>query len=157
MYNIKYDLYDDIIKLIISGKSLDEIVNILSFDIGFIKNTIRRLKEPLEYRDLLEKDQIFKILNKPEYESIIKQINGELPNVTPVNYYKECKRIACEKSIDELYPMFLKELKKRNKIDIIDFNQVPYALRFLVYFSKFQQSQLDALSEYLNKPFEGVI
>ena len=44
MYNIKYDLYDDIIKLIISGKSLDEIVNILSFDIGFIKNTIMRLK-----------------------------------------------------------------------------------------------------------------
>ncbi|MGM9877327.1 MAG: metallophosphoesterase family protein [Bacilli bacterium] len=44
MYNIKYDLYDDIIKLIISGKSIDEIVNILSFDIGFIKNTIKKLK-----------------------------------------------------------------------------------------------------------------
>lgn len=120
------------------------------------KNTIKRLKEPETFRELLDKEQIFKILNKPEYENLIKKITKGLPNVTPVNYYRECKRIACELSIEELYSLFLKELKKRNRIDIIDFTQIPYALRFLVYFSKFQKPQLEALNEYLNKPFKGV-
>lgn len=120
------------------------------------KNTIRRLKEPEKCDKYLDKDQIFKILNKPEYENIVKQINKSLPNVTPVNYYRECKKIACTLPIDELYKLFLIELKKRNKIDIIDFANIPYAIRFLVYFSKFREQQLEVLTEYLNKPFEGV-
>lgn len=120
------------------------------------KNTIKRLKEPVQYMENLEKEQIFKILNKPEYENLIKNAKKELPSVTPVNYYRECKRIACELPLEELYDLFLKELKKRNRIDTIDFNQIPYALRFLVYFSKFQKPQLEILNEYLSKPFKGV-
>lgn len=120
------------------------------------KNTLRRLKEPQEFRDNLDKEQIFKILNKPEYENIVKKTIKRLPNVTPVQYYRECKKIACELPLDELYSLFLKELKKRNKIDVIDFEQIPYALRFLVYFSKFQKEQLLELNDYLKQPFEGV-
>lgn len=120
------------------------------------KNTLRRLKEPQEFRDNLEKEQIFKILNKPEYENIVKKTIKRLPNVTPVQYYRECKKIACELPLDELYSLFLKELKKRNKIDVIDFEQIPYALRFLVYFSKFQKDQLLELDDYLKQPFKGV-
>jgi len=120
------------------------------------KNTIKRLKEPIQYKEMLDKEQIFKILNKPEYENVVKSIINGLPNVTPVNYYRECKKIACSLSVDELYDLFLKELKKRNRIDIINFEQIPYALRFLVYFSKFRKAQLETLDEYLNKPFKGV-
>lgn len=120
------------------------------------KNTLRRLKEPQEFRGDLDKEQIFKILNKPEYENIVKKVFKGLPDVTPVQYYRECKKIACELPLDELYSLFLKELKKRNKIDVIDFEQIPYALRFLVYFSKFQKDQLLELDDYLNQPFKGV-
>ena len=120
------------------------------------KNTLRRLKEPQEFRGNLDKEQIFKILNKPEYENIVRKVIKGLPDVTPVRYYRECKRIACELPLDELYSLFLKELKKRNKIDVIDFEQIPYALRFLVYFSKFQKDQLLELDDYLNQPFKGV-
>lgn len=120
------------------------------------KNTLKRLKEPQEFRDNLNKEQIFKILNKPEYENIVKKAARGLPNVTPVQYYRECKRIACELPLDELYSLFLKELKKRNRIDVIDFDQIPYALRFLVYFSKFQKDQLVELNDYLKQPFKGV-
>ncbi len=120
------------------------------------KNTLRRIKEPKMYRNNLDKEQIFKILNKPEYESIVRKIIKKLPNVTPVNYYRECKKIACQLPVEKLYDLFLKELKKRNKIDIRDLNRIPYALRFLVYFSKFQKEQLVELDEYLNQPFEGV-
>lgn len=120
------------------------------------KNTLQKLKEPVAYRDMLDKEQIFKILNKPEYESIVKKVHKSLPNVTQVNFYRECKRIVCSQHIDDLYTLFLKELKKRNKIDVIDFSTVPYALRFLVYFSKFRKKQLEELNEYLNSSFEGV-
>ena len=120
------------------------------------KNTIRHIKEPIECREYLDKEQMFKILNKPEYEHIIKDIIGELPNVTPVHYYRECKKIACELSVEELYSLFLRELKKRNRIDIIDFEKIPYALRFLIYFSKYKKEQLVKLDDYLKQPFEGV-
>ncbi|MBR0535866.1 MAG: sce7726 family protein [Clostridia bacterium] len=120
------------------------------------KNTIKHLKEPEKFDEQLDKEQIFKILNKPEYENIVRQINKSLPSVTPVNYYRECKKIACKLPIEKLYELCLKELKKRNKIDIVDFDTVPYALRFLVYFSKFNKTQIKSLNEYLNKTFEGV-
>lgn len=120
------------------------------------KNTLRRIKEPAEFREALDKEQIFKILNKPEYENIVKKIAKELPAVTPVQYYRECKRIACELPVEELYALFLKELKARNEIDIIDFDSIPYALRFLVYFSKFHKDQLRELDDYLKQPFEEV-
>lgn len=121
------------------------------------RNTLQKVKEPQTYREKLDKDVIFKILNKPEYENIVLQIQDYLPNVTPVKYYRECKNILCDLSIDELYDLFLKELKKRNKIDKINLYSIPYALRFLVYFSKFQELQIEQLDEYLNKPFEGAM
>lgn len=120
------------------------------------RNSLRRLKEPREFKENLDKEQIFKILNKPEYENIVKKVSKGLPNVTPVHYYRECKKIACNLPIDELYSLFLKELKKRNRIDVINFDEIPYALRFLIYFSKFQKDQLSELNEYLKQPFEGV-
>ena len=118
------------------------------------KNTIKRIKEPEEYRDSLDKEQMFKILNKPEYESIVRKVKKELPNVTPVHYYRECKHILCDLTIDIFYNLYLKELKKRNRIDVIDFDLVPYSLRFLVYFSKYGKCQLNELHKYLEEPFE---
>ena len=155
-----YKVFDHVCVVTSENQSQELFVRFKDSPVGIYvlsnKNTLRRLKEPETYRDKLQKDQIFKILNKPEYENIVKRIQRQLPNVTPVNYYSECKKIVCEMQLDELYNLFLKELKKRNRIDIIDFSSIPYSLRFLVYFSKFQKSQLEELNKYLNQPFKGV-
>lgn len=155
-----YKVFDHVCVVTSENQSEELLVRFKDSPVGIYvlsnKNTLRRLKEPETYRDKLQKDQIFKILNKPEYENIVKRIQRQLPNVTPVNYYSECKKIVCEMQLDELYNLFLKELKKRNRIDIIDFSCIPYSLRFLVYFSKFQKSQLEELNKYLNQPFKGV-
>lgn len=155
-----YKVFDHVCVVTSENQSEELLVRFKDSPVGIYvlsnKNTLRRLKEPETYRDKLQKDQIFKILNKPEYENIVKRIQRQLPNVTPVNYYSECKKIVCEMQLDELYNLFLKELKKRNRIDIIDFSSIPYSLRFLVYFSKFQKSQLEELNKYLNQPFKGV-
>lgn len=119
------------------------------------KNTIRRVKEPECYREALDLDCIFKIMNKPEYESLVMRLNGKLPQVTQVKYYSECKRIVCEKTIDEVYPIFLKELKKRNKIEIEEYCNIPSALRFLIYFAKYQEKDYKELNQFLNKTYEG--
>lgn len=155
-----YKVFDHVCVVTSENQSEELLVRFKDSPVGIYvlsnKNTLRRLKEPETYRDRLQKDQIFKILNKPEYENIVKRIQKQLPNVTPVNYYSECKKIVCDMQLDELYDLFLKELKKRNRIDIIDFGSIPYSLRFLVYFSKFQKSQLEELNKYLNQPFKGV-
>ena len=119
------------------------------------RNTIHHLKEPSEYRDALEPLCIFKILNKPEYESIVMQINGSLPSATPVHYYNACKEIITQHPITELYSMFLHELKKRNRIDIIDYSNIPEALHFLIYFSKHRQHDRENLEHFLTHIFEG--
>ena len=154
-----YKVFDHVCVVTSENQSEELLVRFKDSPVGIYvlsnKNTLRRLNEPETYRDKLQKDQIFKILNKPEYENIVKRIQRQLPNVTPVNYYSECKKIVCEMQLDELYNLFLKELKKRNRIDIIDFSSIPYSLRFLVYFSKFQKSQLEELNKYLNQPFKG--
>lgn len=117
------------------------------------RNTIKKIKEPETYCKSIDKSVMFKILNKHEYESIVEALYGSLPDVKPVKYYRECMRLVCESSIEQFYPLFLKELKKRNKIDIIDFSVIPDALRFLVYFSKYNDKDYKQLIAFLNAPY----
>lgn len=117
------------------------------------RNSIRKLKEPETFRDKLDLNVIFKILNKCEYESITKALCGRLPDVKPVKYYRECKRLVCEYPVETVYPLFLKELKKRSRIDIIDFSMIPDALHFLVYFSRYDNKDYEKLIAFLNAPY----
>ena len=119
------------------------------------RNTIHRVKEPEVFRASLDINCIFKILNKPEYESIVQKLVGSLPDVTPVNYYKACKDIICSRTIDEVYPLFLKELKKRNKITVCDYKTIPDALHFLLYFSKVKSDETANLQRFLLSQYEG--
>ena len=116
------------------------------------KNTIRRIKEPEEYREKLDSNCIFKVLNKPEYESIVYKVNGQLPNATPVKHYQACKALLCELPVEQLYSLFLAELKKRSRIHVINYDSIPSALNFLLYFSK---ENTQKLNEFLSSPFEG--
>lgn len=117
------------------------------------KNTIKRIKEPETYRNKLDLDVMFKLLNKCEYESLTNALCGSLPNVPPVKYYRECKRLVCENQVDIVYPLFLKELKRRSRIDIVDFSMIPDALHFLVYFSRYNDKEYEKLVAFLNAPY----
>ena len=119
------------------------------------RNTIHRVKEPEVFRASLDVNCIFKILNKPEYENIVRELVGSLPDVTPVNYYKTCNDIICSHTIDEVYPLFLKELKKRNKITVYDYKAIPDALHFLLYFSKVKSDDAVNLQRFLLSQYKG--
>lgn len=119
------------------------------------RDRISCVKKPQCYMEQLDTGEIFKVMNKEEYEELLLQFYDELPDVPPVRYYRECKKMFCKLSISESYPAFLKVLKKRNKIIIDEFVKIPYELKSLIYFSRYKQTDYQNLNQFLQKKFEG--
>lgn len=120
------------------------------------KETIKRLKEPVKYTSKLNANEIFKILNKSEYEKIIKSYYGELPKVTQVKFWNTCRSLFNNIPLSCSYKMFLKILKERNKVSNKKmFNDVPYELKALVYFSQYQESDYSKLKNFLSLEIGG--
>lgn len=154
-----YKAFDHVCIVTGEGKKDEVIAKFKGSPVGIYiltsRNTIKRFKEPKTYTMELELEQIFRVLRKAEYESIIRQLRGELPKVSPVRYYEECKRIICSYSVEQVYPLFLAELKKRNRIESIDYSSIPGALHFLVYFSKYRKKEIDRLCLFLEQTYNG--
>lgn len=120
------------------------------------KNTIQQKKEPVENFDSISPKTLFKILRKSEYESILLKYFHKLPNCTRVLYYDECLKLFSMIPIRDAYSSFMIELKKRNKVaDIDKFNQIPYEMKAIVYFSNLKNKQYDKLENVLSKEYEG--
>lgn len=112
---------------------------------------IKTVMEPKEYNDDLDRDVIFSILRKREYESIIEKRFGSLPQVSQFDYYDVCRQLTEDIRLEQFYSDFLIELKKRNPINKELFAAVPYELKFLVYFMNFKPKDYDALAQFLQK------
>lgn len=112
---------------------------------------IKTVIEPKEYNDDLDRDVIFSILRKREYESIIEKRFGSLPQVSQFDYYDVCRQLTEDIRLEQFYSDFLIELKKRNPINKELFAAVPYELKFLVYFMNFKPKDYDALAQFLQK------
>lgn len=119
------------------------------------RNTLQEKKKALENKLNIDYRILFKILRKYEFESIILDFYNKLPESTPVFYYDECFKLFRNIPIDQLYKLFLKELKKRNFVDNIDeFNNIPYELKSLVYFSNFKSNKYDEMLNFLNRKYK---
>jgi hypothetical protein len=114
------------------------------------KDTIREKKKPQEHFGKLNLDTMFRILRKKEYEEIIKRNFGALPNVSQFEYYRTCKRMFCNMKKSVAYIAFVDILKKRGRIDIEMYSQIPYELKFLVYFSDFKAEDYTRLNVFLH-------
>ena len=112
---------------------------------------IKTIIKPGEYNLDLDRDTIFRILRKVEYENIIKKHYGQLPQVSQFDYYDTCKKLSMEIPLQQFYSDFLVELKKRNPIDQERFATVPYEIKFLVYFMGFKSKDFEALELFLQK------
>ncbi len=106
-------------------------------------------KEPIADNSQLEHTTIFKILHKSEFENIIVKYYGELPKTSQVFYYGECLRQFSAIPINNAYAMFLKELKKRNKIEICNLDKIPYELKSLIYFLKPNNKDWENINQFL--------
>lgn len=114
------------------------------------KGTLSVRKEPTEYRDLLSRRTMFRILRKDEYERILYEQYNSLPEVSQFEYYKACQALFEALPIDIAYKLFVQELKLRTKIDIVEYSKIPYELKFLAYFSNYKKSDYAKLCHFLN-------
>ncbi len=114
------------------------------------------IRKPEKYIENLDIEVIFKLLRKAEYEDIIMQKYGCLPEVTQFKYYSACKQMFKQIPIEESYMLVLKILKKRMEIQKEEFVKIPYELKFLAYFMKLTSSDYQRLEEFLEQQYGGV-
>ena len=118
------------------------------------RGSISRKKEPVSNNNNLLKSVMFKTLRKSEFERIILDEYGALPDVSQFIYYKSCKQLFESISTDKAYLYFIRELKLRDNVIKNKFVDVPYELKFLVYFSNYSEHDYDRLFEFLKEEAE---
>lgn len=118
-----------------------------------ISSTLR--KEPIENNACLDYTTIFKILHKNEFEHILLQYYGFLPITSQAFYYGECFEQFSTIPILDAYTLALKQLKKRNRIEIEEFEQVPYELKSLFYFANPTKKEWHKFHEFLSMKYGG--
>lgn len=114
------------------------------------KGTLSVRKEPIEYSAGLSKSIMFRILRKNEYEQILLKHFGLLPAVSQFEHYRACQEMFDSLPTDVAYQMFIRALKLRAKIDIVEYSKIPYELKFLIYFSNYKKSDYTKLCRFLS-------
>ena len=118
-------------------------------------NTLQFKKEAEPNNEHLNHSSLFKILRKYEFEHILQKYFGELPKATPVFYYEECYNVFKTIPIEDVYKLFLMELKKRSgNISSDEFRDVPYELKSIMYFSDSTHTQYEKLKKFLNTTYK---
>jgi len=121
------------------------------------KNTLsnKLRKEPECYTECLDYEALFKLLRKKEYEDIIENYFGSLPETSQAFFYTECLRWFQNIPLDEAYRAVVRKLKDRNKIRIVDITEVPYELRSLVYFTNPTVKEWKRIDSFLQESYSG--
>ena len=114
------------------------------------------IHKPQRYIEDLNKEIIFKLLRKYEYENIITNYYGYLPEVSQFKYYTACKQLFLEIPLEESYLYVLKNLKKRMQLEKQEFVKVPYELKFLAYFMELKYDDYQKLETFLEQQYGGV-
>lgn len=114
------------------------------------------IQKPQRYIEYLNKEVIFKLLRKNEYENIITHYYGYLPEVSQFKYYTACKQLFLEIPLEESYLYVLKNLKKRMQLEKQEFVKVPYELKFLAYFMELKYDDYQKLETFLEQQYGGM-
>lgn len=112
-------------------------------------------RKPQRYTSDLDREVIFKLLRKSEYEEIIAQRYGYLPEVTQFRYYSACKKMFLQIPVEESYLLVLRILKKRMQIEKEEFAKIPYELKFLAYFMELTYDDYQKLGVFLECQYGG--
>ena len=114
------------------------------------------VRKPESYKSCIDKDTLFKLLRKYEYEEIILKNKQTLPDVSAFGYYQACREMFLDFPIEVSYPQVLKVLKQRSKILDKEFRNVPYELKFLAYFMDLKNNDYKKMNYFLGNRCGGV-
>lgn len=140
--------------------SLQNLIGKINKPVGiyYIKNNgaISTVTKPGCYKESLNREVIFQLLRKSEYESIIMDYYNYLPDVSAFIYYRECKKMFLNISLDVTYNIVLQLLKKRIKVEEQCFQRIPKELKYLAYFTYFRKRDYQNLDLFLSKNCGGI-
>lgn len=140
-------------------ESLKEKLNVMNKPVGIYilrkSGKLSTICKPQEWNNDLDKEVMFKMLRKKEYERIIYKYYKKLPSVSQFKYYSECKKLFIDIPIEKSHKLVMKELKNRQNIKKKLFEQVPYEIKYLVYFLGLKDYEYEKLSTFLNKKYKG--
>ena len=137
-------------------KMLDNIDKPIGIYVLRKNGNLGTVRKPQKYIMDLDKEIIFKILRKNEYEEIISERYGYLPEVTQFKYYTSCKELFLQIPLEEAYSSVLRILKKRTKLEKEEFVKIPYELKFLAYFMELTYEEYQKLETFLECKYGGV-
>jgi hypothetical protein len=155
-----YKAFDHVNVVVASREKADELKKLLDNDnigIYFLNKKLELIicRESREFNNLLENKIIFKIMRKQEYEHILVTYYGKLPEVSQFDYYGECCKLFCDIKLDEIYGLFLDQLKKRCKITKTEFRLLPESIKPLAYFINISRSDAKKLSVFMKNKYEN--
>lgn len=107
-------------------------------------------------RTNLSYDAMFQILRKAEFEQIILDYFGKLPDVNAFEYYRECLKWIKKINIVTLQKKVMDRLKDRTVLSVENVfeESIPYELRFYAYFTKKYKLKYDEIEMFLNEKVE---
>lgn len=111
-------------------------------------------REPKRFNEFLDHSCIFNLLRKKEYENIILEYFGGLPQVAPVFYYRACLELFQQIPILGAQSFTEKELKKRNNITKTVFERIQSELKTVIYFSDLSRKSQD-YEQFLQSNYKG--
>ncbi len=154
-----YKAFSEVV-IVTYEENIDKVLEIVPETVGIMKLTKRRalrtIRESKAINNRLDYYTMFKILRKYEFESILMMQGYDLPKVNQFQYYRECFNLIQKINIDVLQKLMLKELKKRMRIETVEFSMdVPDELRFLIYFDDSIFAYKDTFFTTLNRIYGG--
>ena len=117
---------------------------------------LKTIQRPERYGEALDTGVLFRLLRKSEYENVIMDKYGALPETSDFRYYNECRKIFVQLPIDESYSEVLKILKRRSNIIKDEYDNIPYELKFLAYFMGLKEEDYEKIDVFLNEAYGGV-
>ena len=138
-------------------KSLMQILDTINPNVGilvFNRTAFTEYRKASCYNELLDKEVIFKILRKHEFENVIMASGFALPSCSQFKYYQECKAIFNEIPIDKLQKLSLETLKARSRVTDDEIALIPDEMKFLCYSMNIKDKDRLLIDEFLNSKYK---
>lgn len=120
------------------------------------KDQLSERRQAMTDNSYLNNESILKILRKNEYENIVENYYGHLPAASKIMYYRECLKLIEKIDTLKFYNLAIDELRKRNITNKDEYNSnVPYELKYPMYFSNLQKSDYDSMNYFLSANYGG--
>ena len=153
-----YQQVFDRINVITSNSQLDKVARVVSEDIGLVvltdRYTISTVREPASFKRTVRPEVIFDSLRRNEYEQIIKEQFGEVPQVSNARMYQTCRELFSGLDPTKAHDSMVVVLKKRdNSKRLRDFIlSVPESLTASSLSCKLGVAEQTRFSQLLNMP-----